>query len=123
MLPSEYRMRHRHDYRVTVRTGTRGAGRTLVVHLAPGVGEGPARVGLVVSRSLGGAVVRNAVRRRLRPLLRQRLVQFPTGSRVVVRALPEAAAASSARLADDLDAALDAAWRRAGRGASSGAPR
>jgi ribonuclease P protein component len=123
VLPSEYRMRHRHDYRVTVRTGTRGAGRTLVVHLAPGVGEGPARVGLVVSRSLGGAVVRNAVRRRLRPLLRQRLVQFPTGSRVVVRALPEAAAASSARLADDLDAALDAAWRRAGRGASSGAPR
>jgi ribonuclease P protein component len=123
VLPSEYRMRHRDDFRVTVRAGTRGAGRTLVVHLVPGSGEGPARIGLVVSRSLGGAVVRNAVRRRLRSLLRERLARFPTGSRVVVRALPDAAAASSARLADDLDAALDAAWRRAGRAASVGVRR
>jgi ribonuclease P protein component len=123
VLPSDYRMRHRDDYRVTVRTGTRGASRTLVVHLAPGAGEGPARVGLVVSRSLGGAVVRNTVRRRLRSLLRQRLARFPAGSRVVVRGLPRAATASSARLAEDLDAALDAAWRRVGRGTPVGAPR
>lgn len=123
MLPSEYRMRHRGDFRVTVRTGSRGVSRTLVVHLAPGAGVGPARVGLVVSRSLGGAVVRNTVRRRLRSLLRRRLGQLPTGSRVVVRALPEAAAASSARLADDLDTALVAAGRRAGRAVSVGAPR
>jgi ribonuclease P protein component len=116
-------MRNRADYRVTVRTGRRGAGRTLVVHFAPGEGQAPARVGLIVSRSLGGAVVRNTARRRLRSLLRQRLGLFPTGSRVVVRALPEAAAASSEQLGDDLDAALEAAWRRAGRGESTGAPR
>jgi ribonuclease P protein component len=116
-------MRRRDDYRVTVRTGTRGAGRTLVVHFSRGSGEAPARIGLVVSRSLGGAVARNTVRRRLRSLLRERLARFPAGSRVVVRALPDAAAASSVQLADDLDAALDTAWRRAGRGTSAGARR
>jgi ribonuclease P protein component len=61
----------------------------------------------VVARTVGGAVIRNRVRRRLRHLMAPRLARLPAGSRVVVRALPPAAAASGPELATDLDAALD----------------
>ncbi|NIU05075.1 MAG: ribonuclease P protein component, partial [Gammaproteobacteria bacterium] len=57
-------------------------------------------------RSVGNAVVRNAVRRRLRHLIRDRLARLPAGTDVVVRALPAAATASSALLGDDLDRSL-----------------
>ncbi len=79
----------------------------MVVHLLRDAGtERPAQAGFVVSRAVGGAVVRNGVQRRLRHLLRERLCRFPVGSLVVVRATPSSARASSADLGRDLDACL-----------------
>jgi ribonuclease P protein component len=80
----------------------------VVVHLAEGKpGDGPPpQAGFVVSRAVGNAVTRNRVRRRLRHLLAPRLATLPPGTRVVVRALPAAAAASSAQLAEALAGAL-----------------
>ncbi|MFR9730598.1 ribonuclease P protein component [Saccharopolyspora sp. MS10] len=66
----------------------------------------PARVGFVVSKAVGNAVLRHRVTRRLRHLVRDRLDLLPTGTLVVVRALPPAASASSRDLGSDLDAAL-----------------
>jgi len=77
----------------------------------------PVRAGFVVSKAVGGAVVRNAVRRRLRHLVRERLSMVPAGATLVVRALPGAADASYSRLGADLDGALAAALtpRKSGR--------
>lgn len=75
----------------------------------------PSRAGFVVSKAVGNAVVRNKVRRRLRHLVRERLADLPAGSTLVVRALPQAADASYARLGTDLDAALTAARAPRGR--------
>jgi ribonuclease P protein component len=69
----------------------------------------PVRAGFVVSKAVGGAVIRNRVRRRLRHLVRDRLTGLPAGATLVVRALPGAAEASYARLGADLDAAIAAA--------------
>ncbi|PWJ55762.1 ribonuclease P protein component [Quadrisphaera granulorum] len=66
----------------------------------------PARVGFVVSRAVGGSVVRNRVERRLRHLVRDHLASLPAGGRVVVRANPAAADAPSDVLARDLASAL-----------------
>jgi len=63
----------------------------------------------VVSRSVGAAVVRNRVRRRLRHLAAGHLDRLPPGSRVVVRALPGSAVATYDQLAAALRAALDRA--------------
>jgi ribonuclease P protein component len=68
-----------------------------------------ARAGFVVSRSVGNAVVRNRVRRRLRHLVRPLLADLPAGSSLVVRADPAAATASFDELNHDLEAALAAA--------------
>ena len=72
----------------------------------------PARVGFVVGRVVGNAVIRNQVKRRLRHLVRDRLSAVPDGFVLVVRALPPAGSASSAALAADLDGALARAVRR-----------
>jgi ribonuclease P protein component len=83
-----------------------------VVHLSADPAEPVSRAGIVVGKSVGGSVVRTRVARRLRPLIRARLGALPAGSRLVVRALPDAADAPSSRLGEDLDAALTAVGRR-----------
>jgi ribonuclease P protein component len=74
-----------------------------------------ARAGFVVSRAVGGAVVRNKVRRRLRHLVRERLAELRAGTTLVVRALPGAATASYRQLGLDLDGALATARARGRR--------
>jgi len=104
-------MRRSTDFGAAVRGGRRAGRTTLVAHLAvPSVSSTPADApvlaGFVVRKAVGPAVVRTAVKRRLRHLVRARLELLPPGSRLVVRALPPAAAADSATLGADLDSAL-----------------
>ncbi|MEV8393283.1 MULTISPECIES: ribonuclease P protein component [unclassified Streptomyces] len=114
MLPTENRLRRREDFATAVRRGRRAGRPLLVVHLrsgatdphAPGESASPTRAGFVVSKAVGGAVVRNLVKRRLRHLIRERLSELPPGSLVVVRALPGAGDAEYEHLARDLDAAF-----------------
>ena len=63
----------------------------------------PPRVGFVVSKAVGGSVVRNRTKRRLRALVAQRLSSIPDGVDLVVRANPPAAQATSRELAKALD--------------------
>ncbi len=125
MLPVVHRMRRSADFGTAVRAGARAGRSTLVVHLVvpepstdPAASDqAPATVGFVVSRAVGGAVVRNRVRRRLRHLAAARVDALPRGSRLVVRALPPAAAASGARLGSDLDGSLRRVLQRTEVGA------
>lgn len=115
MLPAEYRMRRAQDFERTVRHGFRATGRSMVVHAARDADAGrTVTIGFVVSRAVGGAVVRNAVRRRLRHLMRDRLVRLPGGTEIVVRARPAAAGARHEALAAELDGALGRALDGAG---------
>ncbi|MEU9372390.1 ribonuclease P protein component [Streptomyces sp. NPDC048255] len=115
MLSPENRLRRREDFASAVRRGRRAGRPLLVVHLRtsgatdphePGEIDPSTRAGFVVSKAVGGAVVRNRVKRRLRHLVRDRLAQLPAGSLVVVRALPGSGDAGPDELARDLDAAL-----------------
>ena len=77
----------------------------LLVSPAP-LPDSSARIGFVVSKAVGPAVTRNLVKRRLRHLCRERVAALPPGSLLVLRALPPAATASYADLADELDRGL-----------------
>lgn len=98
-------MRRSADFTSAVRQGARTGRPRLVVHLTTGE-PGPATAGFVVSKAVGGAVVRNQVKRRLRHLMRARIEALPPGSRLVVRALPSAAGSPSSALGSDLDDGL-----------------
>jgi ribonuclease P protein component len=109
VLPASHRLTRGADLRRVSRTGRRSGSDTLVVHLlAPAGGDPgvPARVGFVVSRAVGIAVLRHRVQRRLRHLCRERLAVLPPGSELVVRALAPAAGATYQELGADLDRCL-----------------
>jgi ribonuclease P protein component len=121
VLPAEQRLRDSTTFREVVRRGRRSGGRLIVLHLhepapdaapergpegGPPVAVRPPRAGLVVSRSVGNAVVRNPVKRRLRHLLRARMATLRPGAVLVVRALPPASAASSTELDEELGRGL-----------------
>ena len=106
MLPRTHRLTSSADFRRATREGRRAGSTTLVVHLAVADGTGPARVGFVVSKAVGNAVVRNRVQRRLRHLVREHLTSLPGSGVLVIRALPASAQASYPELGDDLGRCL-----------------
>ena len=113
MLPAALRLRSSGDFARTIRRGSRAGRETVVVHCTVDPSEVGCRVGFVVSRAVGGAVVRNRVRRRMRGVIVEHTQALPAGGAVVVRALPPAADADYVRLRDDLLSALRTAGRRA----------
>ena len=73
-------------------------------------------MGFVVNKSVGSAVVRNRVKRRLRHAAGVRIALLPDNALLVVRAQPPAAAASYEELAADLDRCLDRSLKTEGSG-------
>jgi ribonuclease P protein component len=72
------------------RHGRSVANRVLVLHAFPRAGDDAPRLGLSVSRRVGGAVERNRVKRLLREAFVQEADALPRGCDVVVVARPEA---------------------------------
>lgn len=81
---------------------------TLIAHEA---GHGQPRLGVTVSKTVGGAVVRNAVRRRVREAFRRNRGAIPGGADIVVHVRPSAAGIPFAALEAELREAL----RRCGK--------
>jgi ribonuclease P protein component len=99
-------MRRSKDFTAVVRAGRRAPSPTLVLHVLSRNDVDPVRVGLIVSKGVGGSVVRHQVARRLRAVCADRLNEFGDGDLVVLRALPGAATATSQQLAVDLEHAI-----------------
>jgi ribonuclease P protein component len=106
----EVRLRARREYVAVQQTGRRVATRLLTVLALPNT-LGRDRLGIVASRKLGNAVVRNRAKRRLRELFRDREPMNGVGPRrrgldLVVIPKREADAASAVALRADFDGAL-----------------
>ena len=94
MLARDHRIVSGTHLRLVQRRGVRSANPCFVMNTLVTTSDSPARYGFVVAKSVGGAVVRNKVKRRLRALAALSLVDKDSGRDVVVRALPPAAHAS-----------------------------
>ncbi len=122
MLPAGHRLRSSGDFSAALRGrgSTRAGSALLVVHANCAdarAGQLP-RVGFVVSKAVGGAVVRNRVKRRLRAQMATRIGQVPAGTDVVVRANPVAAQAISSDFGHELDRLLGRALSQRDRDVS-----
>jgi ribonuclease P protein component len=119
VLPARHRLRSSTDFAAVFR-GARGAGgsrsgsRVIVVHANSTDARAgqPPRVGLVVSKAVGNAVVRNRTKRVLRALMSRRIDQLPEGVDVVIRAKTDLPGTPTATLAQDLDKLLATVLRR-----------
>jgi ribonuclease P protein component len=101
---------HRSEYERVKRNGITQRGKLLMLNAMPMENSGPSRTGFVTSARLGGAVVRNRVRRRMREIVRRHQQQLRQGAWFVIIARHEAATASYGALEDE--------WLRLARRAS-----
>src|SRR6059058_5652542 len=88
------RLRNRAEYERVRREGATRYGKLLMLNVAPMENSGPSRAGFVTSRRIGGAVVRNRVRRRLREIVRQHQHELREGFWIVLVARRDAADAN-----------------------------
>lgn len=89
-LPRELRLRHRKDFDAVFKNSRTWTDELLVLRALPNNLD-HSRFGFVTSKRLGGAVVRNRVRRRLREIVREAGVR--PGHDIVLSAKTKATAA------------------------------
>ena len=94
--------------------GAAQRGSLLMLGVLNPVEQRPFRAGFVTSKRIGGAVVRNRVRRRLRDIVRRHQHRIATAVWIVVIARPAAAKATYQQLEDE--------WLRLAKRASILAP-
>lgn len=82
--PRRGRLSKSADFDRVVRSGRSHAGRDLVLYVFPRGGDEPPRLGMSVSRKVGGAVERNTVKRMLREAFALECGRLPEGSDAVV---------------------------------------
>lgn len=93
-LPRARRVRKRADYLAVQGGGRRVAGSHYMLFARPSTNTAAStRFGVTVSRKVGGAVVRNKVKRWVRETCRRMQQDVPTGLDLVVVARPSAATA------------------------------
>ena len=107
-FPKARRLTIRSEYERVKRDGVTQRGKLLILNVIPV--ENSWRAGFITSARLGGAVVRNRVRRRLREIVRRHQHELRQGVWLVIIARHEAATASYGALEDE--------WLRLARRAS-----
>ncbi len=112
--PGRSRLSRSGDFERVFRQGRSHAGRELVLYVFPRKGEGEPRLGLSVSRKVGGAVQRNQVKRLLREAFAVEGKRLPPSTDAVVVARREAHALAERQGLDGVRAALAELISRAG---------
>ncbi|HNZ48242.1 MAG TPA: ribonuclease P protein component [Candidatus Hydrogenedentes bacterium] len=99
------RLTARHEYDLVFSKGEKLWGRSYICYVLLDPSR-EARLGLVVSRKVGNAVVRNRVKRRLREFFRLNYFRLQPGMQLVIIARASGACQSSVACASELNATL-----------------
>jgi ribonuclease P protein component len=102
------------EFERVYRQGTAYRGRLFSVHAFPNE-HGTPRLGLSISRKVGNAVTRNAVRRRLREVFYSCISELSGNLDLVVSARPAAAEATFEELREEFSKSLGRVGGPAGR--------
>lgn len=100
-FPPICRMRHRRAYQVVQAQGRKRHTRHFVI-IVMQKPDGPTRLGLTVSRKVGGAVQRNLLKRRLREFFRLNYDRFPVAVDISLIAKTGAAQRATDQLREEL---------------------
>ncbi len=109
-FPRTARIRRRREFLALGRVGERRHSEHFVLLTRPR--GGPSRLGVTVSRKVGGAVVRNLVKRRVRNVFRRDPSRLLPESDLIVIAKPGAGAVSMRVIERELHASARAVRRR-----------
>jgi ribonuclease P protein component len=113
MLARENRLLKAEDFRLTMKQGRKVSSDHLVIYLKRDEAAPHARFGFVVAKTVGGAVKRNLVKRRLREISRELMPDLGPQLSVVVRALPGSAELDWNKLREELIDSAKTALKKA----------
>jgi ribonuclease P protein component len=119
--PSRGRLSRSAEFERVYRQGRSTANRHLVLYAFPNPSAERPRLGLSVSRKVGGAVERNRVKRLLREAFARTEAELSPGQDVVVVARPQAGELAEREGLAGVDASLSELIAKAGLCGSSGA--
>jgi ribonuclease P protein component len=102
------------EFERVYRQGTAYRGRLFSVHAFPNE-HGTPRLGISISRKVGNAVTRNAVRRRLREVFHSCISELAGNLDLVMSARPAAAEATFEELREEFSESLGRVGGRVGR--------
>jgi ribonuclease P protein component len=88
MLAKMARISNSADFAKATKSGLRSTTNCLVGYLHLSNSGEAARCGLIINKSVGNSVIRHSVARKIRHIIAANLTSFPTGSLLVIRALP-----------------------------------
>ncbi|HET9418340.1 MAG TPA: ribonuclease P protein component [Chthoniobacterales bacterium] len=95
------RLTRESEFRQVRQRGRIARGNLFTLGLLQNESAAPVRAGIITSRKLGRAVVRNRVRRRLREIIRRHQYEVAAGTWMVIIARPSAARVSYQRLEEE----------------------
>ena len=95
MLTKNARLTESADFARATKSGLRFSTPNFVGYLYQTNLDQPARAGLIISKNVGGSVIRHRIARKVRHTLQDQYQQLPTGTLVVIRALNTAHNADS----------------------------
>ncbi|MCA1840643.1 MAG: ribonuclease P protein component [Actinomycetota bacterium] len=93
-------LRSKSEFQAVYHQGIRGSGNLVTLHLLRKAGAEEPKIGLTVSKKIGGAVSRNRLRRRLKEILAK--AEIPDGCDLVVQAKPLASNGTFQELEQDV---------------------
>ena len=100
--PRSARLLRRGEFERVYREGRRRSSKQFVVFARRTEPDAPARFGTSVKKAVGGAVVRNRIRRRVREIVRLHRSEVPPGWDIVIHPRATVAKAEFAALATEL---------------------
>ena len=107
MLKRANRVVRGDDFRTTVRKGRRVGTPHALLYIARTDSGDPTRIGLIVAKTVGNAVTRNLVTRRLRSIGHDVVLAQPTGTDLIIRALPGSPGVTWTTLQSEILAGLE----------------
>ena len=100
-FPKEFRLLRRNEFRQVYEAGQRRSGPLGVIFFCPN-GLSLTRLGITTPAKLGGAVLRNRVKRRVREVFRLNQLAIPGGWDIVVNPREAAATVEFAKLTQEM---------------------
>jgi len=87
VLPNSAIIKSSSEFATATKLGRRITGTSLIGYLYSANNNQPAKLGLIVGKSVGNSVVRHRIARQIRHAVRKKLNQLPNGTLLVVRAM------------------------------------
>ena len=87
MLPKNARLTDSNDFSRATKSGLRVSTQNFIGYLYLNNNDNQTRAGIIISKSVGGSVVRHLVSRKVRHILTKEINNLPANSLLVIRAL------------------------------------